>query len=159
MTRRARKAWNGGTRETAMAAARQRTEEAIASGCPRCRNCGGDGGLSAGRICECCGGAGFFVPEGGMPLPRSVDCTMTDPAELARRLRKRETANIMADVGSPLHMDIVAAAALIEAQAREIAELRAAIVDPAVSWIPKSYGWDKRHATAIRRAQEPTDGR
>ena len=71
MTRRARKAWNGGTRETAMAAARQRTEEAIASGCPRCRNCGGDGGLSAGRICECCGGAGFFVPEGGMPLPRS----------------------------------------------------------------------------------------
>ena len=84
---------------------------------------------------------------------------MTDPAELARRLRKRETANIMADVGSPLHMDIVAAAALIEAQAREIAELRAAIVDPAVSWIPKSYGWDKRHATAIRRAQEPTDGR
>ena len=36
MTRRARKAWNGGTRETAMAAARQRTEEAIASGCHRC---------------------------------------------------------------------------------------------------------------------------
>ena len=90
MTRRARKAWNGGTRETAMAAARQRTEEAIASGCPRCRNCGGDGGLSAGRICECCGGAGFFVPEGGMPLPRSVDCTMTDPAELARGVKPPE---------------------------------------------------------------------
>ena len=71
MTRRARKAWNGGTRETAMAAARQRTEEAIASGCHRCRDCGGDGGVLMGRVCNCCGGAGFIVPEGGMPLPRS----------------------------------------------------------------------------------------
>ncbi len=48
-------------------------------------------------------------------------------AELARRLRKRETANIMADIGSPLHMDIADAATLIETQAREIAELRAAM--------------------------------
>ncbi len=75
---------------------------------------------------------------------------MTDPAELARRLRKRETANIMADVGSPLHMDIVAAAALIEAQAREIAELRAAIRDI----IADVAGAHTRHAAAISRAQE-----
>ena len=54
-----------------MAAARQRTEEAIASGCHRCRDCGGDGGVLMGRVCNCCGGAGFIVPEGGMPLPRS----------------------------------------------------------------------------------------
>ena len=88
---------------------------------------------------------------------------MTDPAELARRLRKRETANIMADVGSPLHMDIAAAATLIETQAREIAELRAAVRDADAEFLriyrstPRE--WHERHATAIRRAQEPTDGR
>ena len=159
MTRRARKAWNGGTRETAMAAARQRTEEAIASGCPRCRNCGGDGGLSAGRICECCGGAGFFVPEGGMPLPRSVDCTMTDPAELARRLREHHEDETWTGPNGLF----VAAAALIETQAREIAELRAAVRDADAEFLriyrstPRE--WHERHATAIRRAQEPTDGR
>ena len=160
MTRRARKAWNGGTRETAMAAARQRTEEAIASGCPRCRNCGGDGGLSAGRICECCGGAGFFVPEGGMPLPRSVDCTMTDPAELARRLRERAQKEAFFPM---IKAECTAAAALIETQAREIAELRAAVRDADAEFLriyrstPRE--WHERHATAIRRAQEPTDGR
>ena len=159
MTRRARKAWNGGTRETAMAAARQRTEEAIASGCPRCRNCGGDGGLSAGRICECCGGAGFFVPEGGMPLPRSVDCTMTDPAELARRLREHHEDEPWTGPNGLF----VAAATLIETQAREIAELRAAVRDADAEFLriyrstPRE--WHERHATAIRRAQEPTDGR
>jgi len=80
---------------------------------------------------------------------------MTDPAELARRLREHHEDETWTGPNGLF----VAAAALIETQAREIAELRAAIVDPAVSWIPKSYGWDKRHATAIRRAQEPTDGR
>ena len=162
MTRRARKAWNGGTRETAMAAARQRTEEAIASGCPRCRNCGGDGGLSAGRICECCGGAGFFVPEGGMPVPRSVDCTMTDPAELAQRLRENCVGHPNARIPWP-HRILHDAAALIEAQAQEIAELRAAVRDADAEFLriyrstPRE--WHERHATAIRRAQEPTDGR
>ena len=80
---------------------------------------------------------------------------MTDPAELARRLREHHEDETWTGPNGLF----VAAATLIETQAREIAELRAAIVDPAVSWIPKSYGWDKRHATAIRRAQEPTDGR
>ena len=83
---------------------------------------------------------------------------MTDPAELARRLRENCVGHPNARIPWP-HRILHEAAALIETQAREIAELRAAIVDPAVSWIPKSYGWDKRHATAIRRAQEPTDGR
>ena len=55
------------------------------------------------------------------------------------------------------------AAALIEAQAQEIAELRAAVRDADAEFLriyrstPRE--WHERHATAIRRAQEPTDGR
>lgn len=73
--KRARKAWNGGSRDAAMAAAQQRTEEAIASGCPRCVLCAGDGGLAAGDICPHCCGAGFLVPPGGMPVPKRIDGT------------------------------------------------------------------------------------
>jgi hypothetical protein len=42
---RARKAWNGGTVASAMAEAQRRADAAIASGCPRCIGCGGDGGM------------------------------------------------------------------------------------------------------------------
>ena len=55
------------------------------------------------------------------------------------------------------------AATLIETQAREIAELRAAVRDADAEFLriyrstPRE--WHERHATAIRRAQEPTDGR
>ena len=63
-----RKAWNGGSREAAMAAARRRTEQAIASGCERCPECGGAGLLNGEAICPACGAAGFLVPPGGMPM-------------------------------------------------------------------------------------------
>ena len=65
-----RKAWNGGSPDAAMKAARERTEAAIASGCPRCPDCGGTGGdRDVMTICGTCRGAGFLVPKGGMPLP------------------------------------------------------------------------------------------
>lgn len=71
--RRARKAWNGGSRERAMDLARERTEAAIASGCPRCLICHGTGGGENPLwICGDCGGAGFLVPIGGMPIPGSA---------------------------------------------------------------------------------------
>jgi hypothetical protein len=63
-----RKAWNGGSREAALAESKRRTEEAIASGCPRCPECNGDGLLNATTICPTCGAAGFLVPPGGMPI-------------------------------------------------------------------------------------------
>ena len=62
-----RKAWNGGSREAALAESKRRTEEAIASGCLRCPECKGDGLLNA-TICPTCHAAGFLVPRGGMPL-------------------------------------------------------------------------------------------
>ena len=65
-----KRTWNGGSPETALAAAQRRTDEAIAAGCPRCTACKGDGGMSTGVICPGCGGAGFLVPPGGMPIIR-----------------------------------------------------------------------------------------
>lgn len=70
--KRARRVWNGGSREAAMAASRQRTEEAIASGCERCPTCHGEGLTGAQTICPQCGAAGFLVPPGGMPLPAKI---------------------------------------------------------------------------------------
>jgi hypothetical protein len=71
MTKRARKAWNGGSKEAAMTAARQYAERAIASGCERCPTCEGKGLLDGPTFCLHCSSAGFFVPEGGMPaLPK-----------------------------------------------------------------------------------------
>ena len=67
---RVRKAWLGGSREAAAREARQRTEDAIASGCERCPMCHGEGLLDAVTICPQCRAAGFLVPPGGMPLPR-----------------------------------------------------------------------------------------
>lgn len=65
-----RKAWNGGSREAAMREAKDRTERAIASGCPRCPTCQGEGMFTAPpRVCDTCGAAGYLVPEGGMPAP------------------------------------------------------------------------------------------
>ena len=65
-----KRAWNGGSREAALAAAQRRADEAIAAGCQRCTACKGDGGMSTGVICLGCGGAGFLVPPGGMPIIR-----------------------------------------------------------------------------------------
>ena len=101
---------------------------------------------------------------------------MTDPAELARRLREHHEDETWTGPNGLF----VAAATLIETQAREIAELRAALVDMGhtlthiatmdcytrdgeeeahllMMRFAKDAG--ERHATAIRRAQEPTDGR
>lgn len=64
---RARKAWNGGSREAAMQASRDATEAAIASGCPRCPECHGEGLLPDHTICPTCGAAGHPIPPGGMP--------------------------------------------------------------------------------------------
>lgn len=68
MSTRIKRAWNGGDRKSALDAAQRRTDEAIASGCPRCTVCEGDGGVTAGKICRGCGGAGYLVPLGGMPI-------------------------------------------------------------------------------------------
>lgn len=67
--KRARKAWNGGSREAAMALADKRTDEAIASGCERCPTCAGRGFVVRPEICRQCGGCGFLIPAGGMPVP------------------------------------------------------------------------------------------
>jgi len=71
--KRARKAWNGGSREAALAESRQRTEDAIASGCERCPTCHGEGLVEA-DICPRCGAAGFLVPPGGMPTLDNRAC-------------------------------------------------------------------------------------
>lgn len=72
------KAWNGGSREAALAAADGRTERAIQSGCPRCSRCDGVGALEDENqllaVCLDCGGAGFLVPAGGMPVPTGGSC-------------------------------------------------------------------------------------
>ena len=72
------KTWNGGSREAALEAAADRTEKAIASGCPRCGRCDGIGALEDEQqllaICPDCGGAGFLVPAGGMPMPTGGSC-------------------------------------------------------------------------------------
>ncbi len=61
MTKRPRKAWNGGSREEALRLATVRVEAAIAAGGIRCVLCAGDGGLAAGHTCVGCGGAGYHV--------------------------------------------------------------------------------------------------
>lgn len=66
--KRLRKAWNGGSIEAALKAAREFTERAIKAGCIRCDNCGGQGGSEANGVCVQCGGAGFLVPAEGMPF-------------------------------------------------------------------------------------------
>ena len=104
---------------------------------------------------------------------------MTDTAKLAQRLRENCVGHPNARIPWP-HRILHEAAALIETQAREIAELRAALVDMGhtlthiatmdcytrdgeeeahllMMRFAKDAG--ERHATAIRRAQEPTDGR
>lgn len=72
MLNRVRKAWNGGSREAALAIAHDRTERAIASGCPRCNRCNGAGALQDEdqllALCPDCGGAGYLVPPNGMPM-------------------------------------------------------------------------------------------
>lgn len=72
------KAWNGGSRESALAAAANATERAVASGCPRCTHCDGVGALEDEHqlltVCPDCGGAGFLVPAGGMPMPTGGSC-------------------------------------------------------------------------------------
>jgi len=77
---RATKAWNGGSRETAMRLARERTEAAIASGCERCPTCAGEGATNPTTICPTCGAAGFLVPEGGMPSAKRHKWTVSGSA-------------------------------------------------------------------------------
>ena len=74
---------------------------------------------------------------------------LTDPAELAQRLRENCVGHPNARIPWP-HRTLHDAAALIEAQTREIAELRAAIRDI----IADVAGAHTRHAAAISRAQE-----
>jgi len=71
--RRARKAWNGGSVEAAMAAATERAERAIAADCPRCPTCEGAGLLPGPVVCATCGAAGYLVPEGSMPAPPACE--------------------------------------------------------------------------------------
>ena len=70
MKGRPKKTWNGGSIQSAMKAANDRTENAIASGCKRCPDCQGKGIISK-DVCPQCGGAGFLVPADGMP-PQST---------------------------------------------------------------------------------------
>jgi hypothetical protein len=54
----ARKAWNGGSRETALRLARESIERDIAAGAERCPTCQGEQVLANGSICPQCGAAG-----------------------------------------------------------------------------------------------------
>lgn len=60
--------WNGGSRKTAMAEAKRRTEQAITFGCERCPFCRGLGIMLGDPkyLCESCSGSGFLVPECGI---------------------------------------------------------------------------------------------
>jgi len=66
--KRTRKAWNGGSVEAALSAARQRNEIAISQGAMRCGDCGGEGALNDVTICPLCRGAGILAPPGGVQL-------------------------------------------------------------------------------------------
>ena len=79
---------------------------------------------------------------------------MTDPAELARRLREHHEDETWTGPNGLF----VAAATLIETQAREIAELRAAVRDADEKVASNAHyhflTWRQTHAAAIARAQE-----
>jgi DnaJ-class molecular chaperone len=77
MTKRVRKAWNGGSREAAIEYANARRDKMIEQGAALCYRCDGEGiveGVVAGdteyerRVCVDCGGAGVIVPPEGLRL-------------------------------------------------------------------------------------------
>ena len=65
---RCRKAWNGGSIEAAMRAARERVDVLVRQGATICDKCGGDGGSEFDGLCQECFGAGCVLPEGGLKL-------------------------------------------------------------------------------------------
>jgi len=65
---RVRKAWNGGSIEAAMEAARVRRDKMIAQGASLCDECNGEGGSVASGVCIECHGAGVILPPGGLKL-------------------------------------------------------------------------------------------
>jgi DnaJ-class molecular chaperone len=67
--RRVRKAWNGGSIEAAMEAARNRRDAMITQGATLCDECGGEGGLRESGVCQQCRGAGCILPADGLKLP------------------------------------------------------------------------------------------
>src|SRR5690348_5290286 len=70
-TRGPRKAWNGGSIEAAMEAARERQKVIVGQGASICDECGGDGGTIHG-ICAVCHGQGVILPFGGLRHPSQI---------------------------------------------------------------------------------------
>lgn len=66
--RKVRKAWNGGSREAAMIAARKQVDVLIEQGAMLCSECLGEGHVHD-HLCIKCRGAGCIVPPGGLKLP------------------------------------------------------------------------------------------
>lgn len=63
------KAWNGGSPERAMEAARERRKVMVAQGASYCPTCSGEGATGPAELCPICRGAGVILPPGGLQLP------------------------------------------------------------------------------------------
>jgi len=68
-----RKAWNGGSIETALEYARKMRDEMIAQGASLCDECGGDGGSPVSGVCIQCRGSGVILPPEGLRLGEQHD--------------------------------------------------------------------------------------
>lgn len=105
MMKKVRKAWNGGSIESAMEYAKQQRDKMIEQGATLCDECGGEGGNVAAGVCQQCHGAGCVLPAEGLRIQSEVEKLRALAFELSPSEQFRLAFFIAENIGHILTAD------------------------------------------------------